>query len=111
MTRRLMTLPQALATRRLRPAVYVLLAGVIACSAALSLMMERTAAQVRQGSAPMQARQVALLGDLARCDDALQHYELTRLRLAQGGGVAEANATSGAPGRARRANWRRAMPA
>ena len=76
MAPRLPSLPQAQATRRLRPALYVLLAGVIACSGALSFAMERTAGQVRDASMPLHARQVALVDDLARCDHALQCYQL-----------------------------------
>ena len=55
MARRFPTLAQALATRRLRPAIYALLACVIACGAALSFTLERTAGQVRENSAPLRA--------------------------------------------------------
>ena len=55
MARRFPTLAQALATRRLRPAIYALLACVIACGAALSFTLERTAAQVGASSASLRA--------------------------------------------------------
>lgn len=38
--------------------------------------MESTAAQVHANSTPLQARQVALLDELARCDRGLQCYQL-----------------------------------
>ncbi|WP_312517693.1 bifunctional diguanylate cyclase/phosphodiesterase [Massilia sp.] len=55
MARRFPTLAQALAARRLRPAIYALLACVIGCGAALSFTLESTTAQVRASSAPWRA--------------------------------------------------------
>jgi len=55
MARRFPTLAEALSARRLRPAIYALLACVIACGAALSFTLERTAAQVGASNASLRA--------------------------------------------------------
>ncbi|WP_020653364.1 putative bifunctional diguanylate cyclase/phosphodiesterase [Massilia niastensis] len=72
--RRLLTLSQRLAAQRYRPAVYALLATVIGCGIVLSVMMERTTAQIRLRSAPLFEHQVPLLGELAHLEDATQRY-------------------------------------
>lgn len=70
-----LTLPQRLATRRWRPAVYALLATVIISGAVLSLVMEATTARIRENSAPLFQRQVPLLSELGQVKTALQHYQ------------------------------------
>jgi diguanylate cyclase (GGDEF)-like protein len=87
--RRLLTLSQRLATQRYRPAVYALLATVIGCGIVLSVMMERTTAQIRLGSAPLFDHQVPLLGELAHLEDAAQRYHRAVNRLDGRRGVVE----------------------
>ncbi|WP_229455192.1 bifunctional diguanylate cyclase/phosphodiesterase [Massilia sp. KIM] len=87
--RQLLTLPQRLATRRFRPAVYALLATVIGSGIVLSVMMERTTAAIRHESAPLFARQVPLLGELAHVEAAVQRYQMALGRLDHSPGASE----------------------
>ena len=70
--RRLLSLPQRLATRRFRPAVYALLATVIGCGIVLSVQMERSTARIleeRVGGATEDS--VVMLSRMVHLFDAL----------------------------------------